>query len=103
MGHFERDTAVQPDGDLSFSCRIEPDWWVVAGPNGGYIGAILTRALMAAEGERPLRSLTVQYLRAPKEGPARVEVTRERVGRSVSFMSARLVQDERAAARKSVV
>jgi acyl-CoA thioesterase len=98
MGHFERDTAVEPGGDLAFTCRIERDWWVVAGPNGGYIAAILARALAAVEGERPLRSLTVQYLRAPKEGPARVEVTRERVGRSVSFLSARLMQDQRPAA-----
>ncbi len=98
MGHFERDTAVEPDGELAFTCRIEPDWWVVAGPNGGYIGAILSRALASVEGERPLRSLTVQYLRAPNEGPARVEVARERVGRSVSFLTARLMQDERPAA-----
>lgn len=98
MGQFEHDTAVQPDGDLAFTCRIDPGWWVAAGPNGGYIAAILTRALTAVEGERPLRSLTVQYLRAPKEGPARVEVGRERVGRSVSFLSARLVQDGRPAA-----
>jgi acyl-CoA thioesterase len=95
MGLFERDTAVQPDGELAFTCSIEPDWWVVAGPNGGYLAAVLTRALMAVEGDRPPRSLTVQYLRAPKEGPARVEVTRERVGRSVSFLSARLIQEDR--------
>lgn len=95
MGHFERDTAVQPVGELAFTCRIEPDWWVVAGPNGGYIAAILTRALTAVEGERPLRSLAVQYLRAPTEGTARVEVREERVGRSVSFLSARLIQDDR--------
>ena len=98
MGHFERDTAVESDGELAFTCRIDSDWWVVAGPNGGYIGAILSRALAAVEGERSLRSITVQYLRAPKEGPARVEITRERAGRSVSFLSARLVQDERPAA-----
>jgi len=98
MGHFERDTAVQPDGELAFSCTIEPDWWVIAGPNGGYIAAILTRALASVGGERPVRSLTVQYLRAPEQGPARVEVVRERVGRSVSFLSARLVQEGRPAA-----
>jgi len=50
MGHFERDTAVEPDGELAFTCRIEPGW---CGPNGGYIGAILSRALAAVEGERP--------------------------------------------------
>ena len=97
MADFERDTAVHPRGDGSFDCRLAEDWWVVAGPNGGYIAAILSRALLAAGGgdSRPLRSLTVHYLRAPSAGSARVEVDVERRGRTVSFASARLIQDER--------
>lgn len=97
MADFEQDTAVHQRADGSFDCNITEDWWVVAGPNGGYIAAIVTRALLAAAGgaSRPLRSLTVHYLRAPSAGPARVEVDVERQGRTVSFAGARLVQDER--------
>jgi acyl-CoA thioesterase len=96
MGAFADDTAVRSTGDGGFECRIAPRWWVVAGPNGGYIGAIFTRALQAvSDADRPLRSLTLQYLRAPTEGDARVEVEVERQGGSVTFLSARLLQDGR--------
>jgi acyl-CoA thioesterase len=99
VGDFERDTAVQSRGNGSFDCFIAEDWWVVAGPNGGYLAAIVARALLAADGAgRPLRSLTVHYLRAPSAGPARVEVELERRGRTVTFASARLVQAERTCA-----
>lgn len=97
MADFEQDTAVRQLGEGRYECDIAEAWWVVAGPNGGYLAAIVVRALMAAAGggSRPLRSLTVHYLRAPSAGPARVEVELERQGRTVSFASARLIQDER--------
>jgi acyl-CoA thioesterase len=97
MGDFEHDTAVRAGADGSFDCDIGPDWWVAAGPNGGYLAAILVRALEAQAGAdpRPLRSLTVHFLRAPDVGPACVKVAVERAGRSVSFLAARLVQDGR--------
>jgi acyl-CoA thioesterase len=97
MGDFEQDTAVRAAANGTFSCHIRPDWWVVAGPNGGYVAAILVRAMSAsaAAEERPLRSLTVHYQRAPQVGQARVEVTVEREGRSVSFLRASLSQDDR--------
>ena len=73
---------------------------MVAGPNGGHIAAIMVRALQkhAAEASRPLRSIGVHYLRAPREGPARILVETERAGRSVSFVSVRLEQADRVCA-----
>ena len=102
MGDFERDTAVVADGEGSFTCDIRPDWWVVAGPNGGYLAAMLVRALEdhLSDGQiRPLRSLTIHYLRAPREGAARIFVEVERAGRSVSFVSVRLERPRRNAGR----
>jgi len=101
LGDFERDTAVVADGEGSFTCDIRPDWWVVAGPNGGYLAAMLVRALEdhLSDGQiRPLRSLTIHYLRAPREGAARIFVEVERAGRSVSFVSVRLEQGDRVCA-----
>jgi acyl-CoA thioesterase len=105
MGDFERDTAVEARGDGSFGCQLRPDWWVVAGPNGGYLAAIVVRALSADPdlGSRPLRSITLHYLGRPGEGPAEVQVEVDRHGRSVSFMRARLVQDERLMATAAAV
>jgi acyl-CoA thioesterase len=97
MGDFERDTAVDARGDGIYDCDIRPDWWVAGGPNGGYLGAIVVRAL-SAEPEldgRPLRSITLHYLGRPHDGSAEVQVEADRHGRSVSFMRGRLVQDGR--------
>ena len=105
MADFERDTAVQAAGDGAFSCEIRDDWWVAMGPNGGYLAAILVRALSAGRelAGRPLRSLTVHYLRAPAAGPARVVVEADRHGQTVSFLRARLEQDGKICASAQAV
>ena len=93
MADFARDTAVSPAGGGVFDCEFHNDWWVITGPNGGYLAAIVTRALEAVVAEgRPLRSLTMHYMRAPKEGPAQVRTETAREGRSVSFMRATIEQ-----------
>jgi acyl-CoA thioesterase len=97
MTRFDRDTAVEPRGEGVYEARIDRGWWIVVGPNGGYVGAILMRAMEHAVGDpnRAPRSVTVHYLRPPAEGPARVETQFERAGRSLTTVSARLFQDQR--------
>lgn len=87
---------MEPRGDGVYLARIDRGWWVRVGPNGGYLGAILVRAMEHAVGdpERAPRSVTVHYLRPPVEGPAQVHTRVERVGRSLTTVSARLLQDE---------
>ena len=65
---------------------------MVAGPNGGYLAAIVVRALAAEVADRPLRSLTVHYMRAPEAGEALLKVGIERAGRSVTFAGVRFEQ-----------
>jgi acyl-CoA thioesterase len=94
---FEADTAVTPDAEGGFAARIDPGWWVVAGPNGGYLAAILLRALERTvdDPQRGARSLTVHYTQAPAAGPARVETALERSGGALTTASARMLQDGR--------
>jgi len=96
---FERDTAVAPAGDGVWQADISPAWAVPrGGPNGGYIAALMLRALSGAvpDPDRAPRSLTLHYLRAPAPGrPAQIHVTVEREGRTLSSLSARMVQDDR--------
>lgn len=94
---FDRDTAPEPLGDGRYRVRFDPAWWVVRGPNGGFLAATLTRAIRAeaADDARALRSLTVHYLAAPREGDGEVAVRVERVGRGLTTVSARLEQDGR--------
>jgi acyl-CoA thioesterase len=92
---FDRDTAVQPLGDGRYGVRFDARWWVIRGPNGGYLAAILTRAIRAevADDARRLRSLTVHFLSVPAEGEGVATVRIERTGRSLSTVTARLEQD----------
>jgi acyl-CoA thioesterase len=105
MGDFERDTAVRARADGHFDCEIRPDWWIAAGPNGGYIGAIIVRALSfdAVLDSRALRSVTIHYLGRPSAGPAELHVEADRHGRSVSFVRARLGQEGRTLASAAAV
>lgn len=93
---FSRDTAVEPLGAGSFGAFIAPGWSAPVGPNGGYIAAIVVRALEAAvdDPQRHLRSLTLHYLRSPTVGAgAELTVAIERAGRSVTSASVRMEQD----------
>lgn len=93
---FLRDTAVTPQGDGCYDATIDPSWWILRGPNGGYLAAIVARAVLAeiAEPTQRLRSLTLHYLRAPAEGPCQVDVTVERRGRTLTSATFRLLQDD---------
>jgi len=107
---FDRDTAVwyehgaqdagmessQIGGQSVFAAEVAPDWRAGRGPHGGYLAAMLLRALIAsvADDARAPRSLTIHYARAPEPGPVRIATTVEREGRSLSTLSARMSQGD---------
>jgi acyl-CoA thioesterase len=92
---FDRATAVRDAGGGRYATTIDDGWSAPRGPNGGYLAAIVLRAMGEAVGDpaRAPRSLTCHYLRPPALGPAEVQVTVERAGNVLSSLSARLVQD----------
>ena len=94
---FDRDTAVTQLGPGRYQGRIDTGWWIINGPNGGYIAAILLRALLAevADPLRAPRSLTTHYLRPPAEGPIEIHTVTERSGRSLTTVSARMFQGDK--------
>jgi acyl-CoA thioesterase len=94
---FETDTAVERIAAGRYGARIDEGWWIMRGPNGGYLAAILLRALTTEVGDpdRSPRSLTVHYTRPPVAGDAAIEIVTEREGRSLSTVTARMHQDGR--------
>lgn len=94
---FETATAVRPLGDGAFAAAADPDWDTPRGPNGGVLAAIVLRAMQTAldDPSRPARSITLHYLRPPYPGEFRVEVEVVRSGRTLSTLTARLVQEGR--------
>ncbi len=90
---FAADTAVEDLGGGRFGAEMSERWWVGRGPNGGYVAAVILRAIGAsADPGRAPRSLTVHFLRAPQAGPVEVAVEFEREGGRATFLSARMTQ-----------
>ena len=92
---FDRETAVLARGDGRYEAHLDRAWWVHRGPNGGYLAAIVLRALTetVADAERSPRSLTVHYAAPPAEGVLEIATAVERAGRSLTTCSARLAQE----------
>jgi acyl-CoA thioesterase len=97
---FDRDTAVSRIDDGLFAATIAPGWRAGRGPHGGYLAAMLLRALIEAvdDSSRTPRSLTIHYASAPEAGPVEIRVTVEREGRSLTTLSARMEQNGRVTA-----
>lgn len=85
---------MSPEGDGAYSAVVSPAWSGPPGPNGGYIAALLLRAIRAEvdDPERLPRSLTIHYMRPPANGEVAIEVTVERSGRTASTCTARMQQ-----------
>jgi acyl-CoA thioesterase len=111
MHPFDADTAVERVGDGLFEASVTDRWTVVMGPNGGFVTALVLRAMQEtiAEAEehggdsprrleRTPRSLTVHFAAPPQPGPVGIAVQIERAGRSLSTVSARLEQEGRVCA-----
>ncbi len=97
INRFDRDTAVQGIGGGVYSTELREGWNIVDGPNGGYVAAIIARAMGCeiADPTRTLRSLTVHFLTRPYFETATISVRIERTGRSVSNVSATMRQGDR--------
>jgi acyl-CoA thioesterase len=91
---FAEATAVARQGDGAYTATVDGEWFTPRGPNGGYLAAMMLRALAAEvdDGKAP-RSLTCHFLQTPGPAPVALEVTREREGRAVSTLSARMIQN----------
>jgi acyl-CoA thioesterase len=101
VGTFDRDTAVRLEeesgNERTFAAEVSPGWRAGRGPHGGYLAAMILRALVetVAEAARAPRSLTIHFARAPEPGPVSIRTVLERSGRSLSTLSARMEQDGR--------
>ncbi len=92
---FARATRAEPVAPGRYRGTVDPGWFGPPGPNGGVIGALILRAIRAEIGDpqRLPRSLTLHYLRPPREGEVEIEVSVERSGRTATTCSARMTQD----------
>lgn len=97
-GTFEHATAVTALGDGRFRAEVDPGWSTPIAANGGYLAAILVRAIEAHPNtgtDRQLRSLTCHYLRPVTSGALDVVVEPLRSGRRISTVRVTASQEGR--------
>src|SRR5689334_780539 len=101
MKTFSEATAVVA-GDRGLRADLDPQWAVGDKLHGGYLMAILGRAVAVEASHPHLVAMSATFLRPPAPGPADVEVEVLREGRSAAQYRARLVQDGRPCAEALV-
>lgn len=93
---FDRAIAAAPihGAPGQYAVEFSADWSAPAGPNGGYLAAMVLNAMQAAldEPARPPRSMTLHYLRPPQPGAGTISVATERAGRTMTTLTARVEQ-----------
>ncbi len=96
------------NGARIFEAQITPNWLIVVGPNGGFIAALILRAMNIAQNQdqdqdqiRLPRSLTIDYLASPQLAPVEIETKIIRQGRSLTSRIAYMKQDDKLIAQAS--
>ena len=94
MGNFLEQTQSEKIGEGRFQANISKDW-EVWGPNGGYLSAIVFRAVGQHTNHTMPISFYGQYLSVADFGEAIVEVECIKPGRVAAAYTAKLIQNNR--------
>ncbi|MFC5721243.1 thioesterase family protein [Streptomyces gamaensis] len=89
---FDRDTAVTRREPGVYEARVSAGWTVHGAANGGYLLALIGRALGDTLPHPHPFTITAHYLGATRPGPALVRTTAVRGGRGLSTGQASLCQ-----------
>ena len=92
---LEADTALEQLTPSRWRGEISERWWVMRGPFGGYVAAMLTRAMVIAVDDpaRRPRSLTVHFVAPPQAGPVEIRASIERAGNAATTVTMRMEQE----------
>ncbi|MEU7087804.1 thioesterase family protein [Streptomyces achromogenes] len=89
---FDRDTAVARREPGVYDIDLSAGWTIISAVNGGYLLAVLGRALADTLPHPDPFSITAHYLTASRPGPAVVRTETVRTGRTLSTGQASLFQ-----------
>ncbi|MET8947509.1 thioesterase family protein [Streptomyces sp. NPDC004542] len=95
-GEFDRDTAVTRREPGVYDIDLSAGWTIFGAVNGGYLLAVLGRALADALPHPDPFTISAHYLTASRPGPAVVRIETVRAGRTLSTGQASLFQYDEA-------
>ena len=86
-GTFATDTAIHPTGDGRYAGRIVDGWDIGGNANGGYLLAILGRALREASGRPDVVIMTAHYLSPGRPGDVTIDALQLKSGRQFTTVT----------------
>ncbi|GLX01266.1 thioesterase family protein [Microtetraspora sp. NBRC 16547] len=93
MTKFDEATQAIKVDDTTYDVCLD-DGYAIGGPlNGGYLMAVMLRAVTDSSPHAHPVSTSAQFLRAPAPGPARVRLERLKTGRTATMTRATLIRD----------
>lgn len=92
MPDFSEATAVRPAGPGVYDIDIDGSWSVGGVPNGGYLLALILRAVAPESPHPHPLSTSAHFVAPPKPGLARIRVDLLRAGRTTATLRATLTQ-----------
>ena len=99
---FDTDTAVSANDDGTFHAHIHSRWTIADVPNGGYLMAVMLRAVQHMSTHPDPLTMTAHFLSPTSAGPAGLQVEIAKPGRSTSTAMVSLHQEGRERVRALV-
>lgn len=94
MPDFTEATSVRQSSPGGYAVNIDGTWAVGGVPNGGYLVAVMLRAVLPESPHPHPLSTTAHFVSPPVPGPAVVTVDVLRAGRTTATLRATLRQDD---------
>ncbi|MCM2387766.1 thioesterase family protein [Streptomyces albipurpureus] len=91
---FDRDTAVTLSQPGVYDAHLSAGWTIISAINGGYLLALIGRALADALAHPDPFTVSAHYLSASQAGPAIIRTETIRTGRTLSTGQASLIQHD---------
>lgn len=95
MGAFGEATAVRRVAEGRYAAELDGEFGFAEALNGGYLMAVLVRAMADASAHQHPVATSATFLRVGKPGPAEVRVEPRKTGRTTDVARVTLVQDDR--------
>jgi hypothetical protein len=93
MHQFDQDTSLIPGEPSTFSGHITKHWSINGIPNGGYLMAILAKAMMQKSEFKSTPIITANFLERSETGKAEISIERMALSRQFNRMQAVLNQN----------
>lgn len=90
---FDRDTAVTAVAPGHYRAEISDRWNIMTVPNGGYLMAVTARALREHLDHPDPFTITGHFFKPIKPGAADIHMETLKLGKTLSYAEARLIQD----------